>query len=314
MSERRVSVKYTTAGMQALAKSCGLRVAVGIATIGRPTILVQTLARIYGQTRIPDAVVVCAPSPQDVEGVEKAYPDAVLILGPRGLTRQRNAILRHLDGFDVVIFFDDDFIPSAKYVAAAEAIMLLEPGVVMATGNVVSDGILGPGLSLDEADAALDAAVEEPAGRAQAEDVPNGYGCNMCARLDTLRRHGIRFDETLPLYGWLEDVDFGQQASRHGRVIRSDTLVGVHLGVKAGRQSGLRLGYSQIANPVYLARKGTCPWRRALFLMSRNVAANTVRSLKPEAWVDRRGRLAGNLLAIADLVRGRIDPRRVVSL
>jgi hypothetical protein len=49
-------------------------------------------------------------------------------------------------------------------------------------------------------------------------------------------------------------------------------------------------------------------------MIARNLVANAVRSLRPEPWVDRRGRLRGNVLAVADLVRGRLDPRRVLLL
>jgi hypothetical protein len=41
---------------------------------------------------------------------------------------------------------------------------------------------------------------------------------------------------------------------------------------------------------------------------------NMVRSLAPEPWVDRRGRLRGNLIAIADLLRGRMHPMRAAEL
>jgi hypothetical protein len=90
------------------------------------------------------------------------------------------------------------------------------------------------------------------------------------------------------------------------------TARGVHLGAKSGRTSGKRLGYSQVMNPVYLARKGTYPWKRALRSISRHLAINLVRSVRPEAWVDRRGRLLGNGLALIDLCRGRIVPERIL--
>ena len=82
---------------------------------------------------------------------------------------------------------------------------------------------------------------------------------------------------------------------------------------KSGRSPGVRLGYSQVANPIYLARKGTMAWPLARTHMSRNMLANTARTLRPEPWVDRRGRLKGNLLALWDLARGRLDPRRILE-
>jgi hypothetical protein len=38
-----------------------------------------------------------------------------------------------------------------------------------------------------------------------------------------------------------------------------------------------------------------------------------VRSLFPEPWIDRKGRLKGNLIALADIVLGRISPRRIID-
>ncbi len=291
-----------------------LRIAVGIATSGRPTILAAMLTRLALQTRAPDAILVCAPMQRDLDAVGATFPDVVQLLSSPGSSHQRNAILRHCEDHDVIIFFDDDFVPCPRYLAAVEAVMTAHPDVVMTTGAVLQDGAKGPGLTFAEADAALAAAGEWPAGGGELVDVADGYGCNMSARLDIVRRHGVRFDENLPLYAWLEDVDFGHRLSCLGRVVRTPAARGVHLGVKSGRQSGRRVGYSQVANPIYLARKGTCRWRRGLYLMSRNIAANALRSLRPEAWVDRRGRFAGNLQAVGDLIRGRLHPLRAASL
>ena len=45
-----------------------------------------------------------------------------------------------------------------------------------------------------------------------------------------------------------------------------------------------------------------------------NVVSNLIHSVRPEPHIDRRGRLAGNLLAIGDWLRGRVDPQRVLHL
>ena len=82
----------------------------------------------------------------------------------------------------------------------------------------------------------------------------------------------------------------------------------------AGRTSWVRFGYSQVANTVYLARKGTMRRARAWRLSVPPVVANLVFSLLPQSLIDRRGRLKGNLLALWDLARGRLDPRRILSL
>jgi hypothetical protein len=48
--------------------------------------------------------------------------------------------------------------------------------------------------------------------------------------------------------------------------------------------------------------------------MWRNIAANVVRSVSPEPWIDRRGRLKGNILAAIDVLIGRSSPNRIVRL
>jgi hypothetical protein len=142
----------------------------------------------------------------------------------------------------------------------------------------------------------------------------NGYGCNMAVRMAPVRAHGIRVDEALPLYAWYEDIDFTRLLGRHGTILRLAGARGVHLGVKAGRVAGLRLGYSQVANPVYLARKGTFPWSHAIPSAARHCAMNLLRSLRPEPHVDRFGRFRGNLIALWDLLRGRAAPGRILEL
>lgn len=291
-----------------------LKIAIGIATVGRPTVLLETLSRLERQTRAPDLTIVCAPSADDFAGVEKAFPGVNLVKGPRGLAHQRNAILQQLTEFDVVLFLDDDFVPAADYIEQMEALFGSNDDIVMTTGKVLADGILGPGLGFDEADAVLADDGHDGEDLDLLEDVFNGYGCNMSIRLQPVRENGLAFDEQLPLYAWLEDVDFSRQLAAFGRIVKAGSTRGVHLGVKSGRQAGLRLGYSQIANPVFLMRKGTCTWRKGFFLMSRNVAANTVKSVRPEPWVDRTGRLAGNARAAFDVLRGRVDPGRILSL
>ena len=287
-----------------------MRLAVGIATIGRPALLGAVLEELTRQTRSPDRIIVCAPTADDVAGISADHID--VIIGPRGLTRQRNAIIDRLDDCDLLQFFDDDFVPATTYLAEIERAFTADPGVAMITGEVIADGIIGPGFDIAEARRRL--AANAIGGGDALQPVENGYGCNMAVRLAAVRAAQCRFDERLPLYGWLEDVDFSRQLAREGRIAKLAAARGVHLGVKQGRQSGVRLGYSQIANPIYLSRKGTCPWSRTLRQMGRNVAMNLARSLNPEPYVDRAGRFAGNLKAMRDLMTGRLDPQRILEL
>jgi GT2 family glycosyltransferase len=280
--------------------------------VGRPALLRAVLEELARQSRRPDRIVVCAPTHADVEAMP-IDAKVEIIVGPRGLTSQRNAILARLDEFDIVQFFDDDFLPSPDYLLVMEHAFAMDPAIAMATGSLIADGVKGPGIDLETARSIL-AADATGAGGAAFERVEDAYGCNMAVRLAAARASQCRFDERLPLYGWLEDLDFSRQLARVGRIVRLTGAKGIHLGVKQGRQSGVRLGYSQIANPIYLSRKGTCPWPRSLRLMGRNIAANLVRSLSPEPYIDRAGRVSGNLKAFGDLITGRLDPQRVLEL
>ena len=288
-----------------------LNVIVGIPTSGRPAIVVETLRELGRQTRPPDAVFVCAPTLQDLPSVADLAPALHLIVAERGLPRQRNAILDKAGRADVIVFFDDDFFPDPDYLAAVEQHMLHHPQTVIATGTVLRDGIGGPGLSAHEGRAALASAAPPRCG---AEPVFTGYGCNMAIRLAPVRSGSVRFDERLPLYGWQEDVDFCRRLAPFGHIVRLDAARGVHLGAKSGRASGVRLGYSQVANPLYLASK-RCgyPMRRAFTHLARNMAMNILRWPAPEPFVDRRGRLLGNLLALRDMIGSNMRPERILD-
>jgi GT2 family glycosyltransferase len=288
-----------------------LNIVIGIPTVGRAPILRETLRALARQSRRADRIIVCGTKPSDVVGAADIHGAEVLLSSP-GLPAQRNALIAAAPQADIMVFFDDDFLPDPDYLAAIERDMAGDPTIVVATGLVLKDGIGGPGLAVNEAEAVLRTARPSPLG---VLPTFSGYGCNMAVRLTTMRQHGLRFDERLPLYGWQEDVDLSRRLAAYGHVVKIDAACGVHLGVKQGRNSGVRLGYSQVANPLYLAGKGAgYPLMRALEHIGRNMAMNIIHAARPEPYVDRRGRLRGNLLALADLIRRRMVPERVLEL
>lgn len=291
---------------------CKVRVFVIVATVGRADLLPRTVAQLSQQTRRPDGIVICAPTAEDVGDLAHMTDLPIeIIFAEKGLPLQRNAGLRHITGrADIVVFFDDDFVPAHNYLEALEEVFNLRPNLVGATGKLIADGIKSAGISFEQGVALVDA--HNPADIIQERALPALYGCNLCVRMAAAEN--IWFDEALPLYGWQEDVDFSYQLGRNGILIYTNLLTGVHLGIKGGRTSGKRLGYSQIANPVYLLQKKTIPRRLAWQLMSRNFAANLARSLYPEPYVDRVGRLQGNAVALMDLCIGRLHPERILQL
>jgi glycosyltransferase involved in cell wall biosynthesis len=288
-----------------------MRIAVAIPTVGRPATVRAVIEQLQRQTRPADMTIVVGGGQQDVEGLSRLPSPPIVRLSERGLCKQRNAALRAIGNqADLVIFFDDDFLAHPTYLEEAEQLFESAPHIAGATGRIIADGIGHTGYDFAEA---LDLVSQDhrPADP-NIRPAEALYGCNMVLRLSTM--NDLRFDERLPLYGWLEDIDLTYRLGRRGELVRSDFIAGVHMGIKAGRQSGLRFGYSQIANPIYMLRKRSAPVRLAFSMMAKNLAANMVRSLWPEAHVDRRGRLRGNLLALVHLMTKRLDPQHILTL
>ena len=285
-----------------------LNIAVVIATLGRPEVASGTVRRIIErQTLKPSTIIISCVQLSD-SGEAATRPEVRVLQGPAGLAAQRNTALEALpDDIDIVIFFDDDFVPDPNWLAAAARLFRAQPDVVGLTGDVLADGIKGPGLSFAEVDRMLQAT--RPSGASRVVEPFSPYGCNMAFRRAAIG--ALRFDERLILYGWLEDRDFGAAlAAKGGRIIKSYDLRGVHMGVKSGRMAGGRLGYSQVINPIYMLRKGTITQAQVINHLFRNIASNVVLSALPEKFVDSRGRLRGNIRALADLLSGKIEPER----
>jgi GT2 family glycosyltransferase len=286
---------------------------VGIATCGRPIILAETIAYLAKQKRQPDRIIVAYADPADAGHAPARFPHVTFIQAELGLTRQRNAILDLARDSDILLFIDDDFYLDPHYLEITERVFVENPNVVASTGNVLADDVKGPGLTVAQAKSIV-------AGNTAAQSVQRltqaffAYGCNMCLRLAPIREHQLRFDETLPLYGWYEDWDFSGQLVAFGSIVHISNACGVHLSAKVGRITGVRMGYAQVANPIYLARKGTFPWSHVLKFIVGPCLKNLVRSLAPEAHVDRFGRFYGNVTAFRDLLAGRLDPTQIINL
>lgn len=291
-------------------------IAVVIASIGRPDALADCVAMLNSQTRRPDRIVFSVTGDKDLPGAEHLEGIEVVV-GPKGLPAQRNlGIEQVLADSDVIVFFDDDYIASTRALERLLHFFNTHGDVVGVTGHLLADGIHGPGISTEDA---LDMVARYDAGDppldcAILDDLDGLYGCNMAYRTSAIGN--VRFDTNLPLYAWQEDIDFAaalRQASG-GRIVKSHVFAGVHRGAKSGRTSGTKLGYSQIANPIYLMRKGTMTGRFGRRLMMRNFIANHVKMLRPEPWVDRWGRVRGNWIGLADWTMRRLSPGRILDM
>lgn len=299
-----------------------------IATKGRAKETYILLDYLTRQTLMPSHIIVVGSEPRDVDDLDK-HPLASegkisILLSKAGLTIQRNAGLDALashvesllpnDWF--VVFFDDDFRPATNWLENAAMAMQGWQELAGLTGHVLADGVKSEfGISEQDAQNYL-SGVKAPrshcSNSAEIKVLQGLYGCNMAFRGSVA--NSSRFDENLPLYGWQEDYDFANRAQRHGTIALVPTCKGVHLGASSGRTSGVRFGYSQIANPIYLVKKGTMSWRKAGVLMSKNIAANLTQTLAGVRIKDFPGRLRGNLRASIHLLSGKLDPLHVLEI
>nr|WP_315597736.1 glycosyltransferase [uncultured Cupriavidus sp.] len=297
--------------LQGAPKAC--RIAVVIATKGRPQALTRVLRLLESQTLQPTIVVVSANTRLDVEPMVESTLPIEYVFGPAGLPAQRNrGMERVMPTSDIVVFFDDDFVPAPEWLARCADAFAARPLAVGITGGLVQDGVIGDAIDWDEAAELLadDAAHPKSTGLVPVEKL---YGCNMAYRVSAIG--DLRFDERLVLYGWLEDMDFSRAMARRGPMFNVQGARGVHLGLRSGgRTSGKRFGFSQIVNAWYLYGKGALSAREACSNTAKAFLANGAKSFFPEPHIDRRGRLAGNLLGMRELLAGRCQPERGAEL
>jgi GT2 family glycosyltransferase len=287
-----------------------LKAAVVLASAGRSALLAEAMMnvdRLNGQgiTRVVSV-------PDEASLPESVPPGWQVITGKRGLAAQRNSALAVLDGNSIVFFFDDDAVVREDYIVEGLAFLMANPELVGITGRVLIDGASTTEIPKAEAFAALEASRQVP---------PSGgwrltrelYGCNFAFRMSAAPQ--LRFDNRLPLYSWLEDHDFARRLMRFGPLAEVDDCVIVHLGAASGgRAAHVRLGYSQLMNPVHLWKEGSFPAWLAAYQIFRPAAKNLLRSVvgSDRSW--RRERLRGNALAVRDMLGGRITPERILDL
>lgn len=302
--------------VQHLTSPTSARVAVVVASIGRPDDIELLIQRLRKQTLAPVRIVLSVESESDLPALALgATDDLEVIFGPRGGCAQRNRAIDALgDCCDYIAIFDDDYVPSQYTLAGIASAFEAHPHVAGLYGTLIADGINSQGISKTDA---LEM-VEEADATGGLQSAPRLllkseglYGCNMAFRYSSLNE--TRFDEAMPLYAWLEDVDFG--ARLDGPCFKTDGFCGVHRGEKMGRErNGRMLGYSQIANPLYLRGKGTISRYKAWRIMVRNFLANHGKSLCPEPWIDRKGRAVGNWIAIFHLLTFRLRPDYILNM
>lgn len=306
------------------------------ATKGRAKETQRLLDCLQRQTFQPTFTIIAGTEPRDLEGISNhpwiAAGHGEAIVSPRmGSSAQRNFGMELLEqrgyfapeaGRFFCVFFDDDYRLADDWLEQA-AKRFDQDNIVGLTGQILADGVHGPPATPQRPRSGLteDQATDFISGKTPPEshwasgpherDTASVDGCNM-AFVDTVVRQ-TRFDENLPLYGWQEDRDYTVMAKKLGRVIYFPGCKGVHLGVKSGRTSSVKFGYSQIANPLYLMKKKTMGYRIGTTLIMQALAVNLIRGFRDHPVVDYRGRLRGNMRAVWDILCFRSDPRRIID-
>ncbi|MGV9827812.1 glycosyltransferase family 2 protein [Gordonia sp. NPDC003429] len=284
-------------------------VAVIMASAGRPDLLADVLDNL-NRLDTPHTTVVCVP---DVASLPSGgLPEDVHLAYAKGAAAQRNAAMAVVPDASFLFFFDDDAVIREDYIEKAIGHFRRHPEVVALTGRVLLDGADGEEIAEDVAHEEIAASRVEAARTSAHHKVNSLYGCNFAVNRSMAADE--KFDERLPLYSWLEDKDLAQRLLRYGRIDQVDDCVIVHRGVKSGgREAHTRYGYSQFMNPYYLYRKGTFTILHVLHAW-RPIVKNAVLAQIGRDRLARRRRLKGNMMALADALKGRVTPERIVLI
>src|SRR5262249_13081983 len=151
------------------------------------------------QTAMPSAIILSLSDEGSVLPETRTLPRVRCLYGPCGSSAQRNSAIPAA-ATPFVLFLDDDVELAPDYIEQMERAFTYDPAIAAASGKIVADGAhSGKGISRDEAVRSL----QEFRGDRSVTGIPirEFYGCNMFVRGRILARE--KFDEHLPLYGWL---------------------------------------------------------------------------------------------------------------
>jgi GT2 family glycosyltransferase len=289
-----------------------LKTTVVICSANRPDVLAETVESVlYGQSVPPVEIIVSVFNQTHVTEETRARPGVRVVLsGVQGTCAQRNAAAKVVQT-PYTLFLDDDVELAANFIESMQRLLDHDTDAVAATGFLVIDGA--------RADAGLDRSVARSYAMnyvRQHANYDHREGQNIFVRSQVFEK--VLFDENLPLYGWLEDLDFATNILRYGRIIMNTETCWAHIGTPGGRTTGLRFGYSQVVNPLYLWRKNGKPGlSRVIFgHWLRYLAYNYRRELikHPGDRSDRSGRFTGNLIALRHVLAGKVDPTYILQV
>src|SRR5262249_25820394 len=116
-------------------------IAVIVASIGRPQALAELLEDLARQSRPADRSVLSLTTASDAPPEADQYSNVDVLFGPKGSCAQRNTALAHLGKtHEVILFLDDDYVPSRYAIERAERLILENADIAGATGHLLADG------------------------------------------------------------------------------------------------------------------------------------------------------------------------------
>ncbi len=258
--------------------------AVGIVTFEREEVLIECLKRVLAGTRLPDEIVVADASEEKADLLqclpELASVRFVHIETPRGMTRQRNLLLKEVQS-EIILFLDDDAYVYPDYVEKMmrvwEADEKEEVGGVEAR---VIQGELEPRLPIKSFGEklgrffrlSLSQKFEEVRQRWIGSELPpeyhqwkhkaleelpvepvrNLYGCVMSYRAEMAREMG--FNELLADYSFLEDFEFSYRIGKSKALLRCMNATAHHILASSGRIPLSDVYFLYHTNIAYIAR------------------------------------------------------------
>ena len=297
-----------------------MKTAVVVSSVNRPQVLHETVLALSRQTIPPLSIIVSLCDTCSLLPETSCLPGVKIVQGQPGLTRQRNAGLSAVpSGAEYVLFLDDDTELAPNYLESMERLFDGRDDLAVASAVFAMDGLrIGRPLSREEAIAAVN---RQPCGY-RTEPAEGITGCNIFVRRPVAE--SVRFDERLPLSGWLEDFDFSVRSRAHGSVVWNFETCAAHLGIqRASRERGFLVGYAQVANSYYLCQKGIIPsfsnllgtywlpmFRQNLHCLLR---CALYRNSPWNLVFDPPGRMAGSTRALLDAALRRLRPERLLD-
>jgi hypothetical protein len=275
----------------------------------RPAILHESVLCVTKQT-LPCSILVSVPSESDVSDLTRQLPEIEIVYGARGLCAQRNRALSMIQGKpEFIAFFDDDVEVEAHYMEELQSTYRDHPSVVMVNGANLAHGIYPAGsLTREISRRLLEDQLKEGLPKENRVPAPGGYGCRMSFRGSLLGE--VKFDERLPLYSFLEDHDFSLACRKFGDIVENPRALAVHIEVATGRMSLGKRGYSEVVNPIYIARKHAMGLRRALW----GALQLTLHNAGIAASSKEKGRFGGNLMGWRKVILGQIEPEYILKM